>query len=249
MDGVEIARQIAESLHLQAVASGADAWSPLSFALAEAKRVRLDAEPTRQGSAQLGGSRACFVKKMDLILYEDAGTDFDKAFLVAHELGHIHLEEGVGDDKDDSPYVIDPARAAEASPIGIDRVVDHGRRQRREIQMDLFAREFLLPRYVVRRLHMDEGMTASDIASKLGAPFDVVAQQLLDALLLPIQAPLAGQEKSAEPDLNPLQKAAAEHEGSAYLLEAGPGTGKTKTLVGRVKYFWKQVWIPKGSWC
>jgi superfamily I DNA/RNA helicase len=237
MNGVEIARQIAESLHLQAVASGADAWSPLTFALAEAKRIGLDAEPTQKGSAQLGGSRACFVKKMDLILYEDAGTDFDKAFLVAHELGHIHLEEEMeGEDKDPAPYNIDPARAAEASPIGMERVVDHGRRQRREVQMDLFARELLLPRSVAKRLHIDEEMTASDIAAKLGAPFDVVAQQLLDALLLPSQEALTRKENDAEPDLNRLQKDAAEHEGSAYLLEAGPGTGKTKTLVGRVKH-------------
>ena len=44
---------------------------------------------------------------------------------------------------------IDPARPAEAAPVGLDRVVDYGRRQRREVQMDLFAREFLLPPHSV----------------------------------------------------------------------------------------------------
>jgi Zn-dependent peptidase ImmA (M78 family) len=51
--------------------------------------------------------------------------------------------------------------------------------------MDLFAREFLLPRSVVRKLHVEEGLTVSQIAERFGAPFKVVAQQLLDALLLP----------------------------------------------------------------
>jgi hypothetical protein len=62
--------------------------------------------------------------------------------------------------------------------------VDYSRHQRREIQMDLFGRELLLPRQWVRSRHL-EGMTASQIAERIGAPFDVVALQLLDALLLP----------------------------------------------------------------
>ena len=35
--------------------------------------------------------------------------------------------------------------------------------------------------------------------------------------------------------LNPSQAAAAAHREQAYLLEAGPGTGKTQTLVARVE--------------
>jgi hypothetical protein len=54
--------------------------------------------------------------------------------------------------------------------------------------MDLFAREFLLPRHVVKALYLD-GMSALSIAEKLGAPFDVVAQQIFDALLLPPPLP------------------------------------------------------------
>jgi hypothetical protein len=37
-------------------------------------------------------------------------------------------------------------RLAEAAPIGVDRVIDSGRRERREVQMDLFGRELLFPR-------------------------------------------------------------------------------------------------------
>lgn len=100
--------------------------------------------------------------------------------------------------------------------------------------MDLFAREFLLPRHFVRKLHLEERLTASAIAERLGAPFDVVAQQLFDALLLPPIMADAEAEKVEHP-LNPLQRDAAAHRGKAYLLEAGPGTGKTQTLSGRVE--------------
>ncbi|WP_031268165.1 MULTISPECIES: UvrD-helicase domain-containing protein [unclassified Labrenzia] len=231
MDAVELARQIAAELHVRLVSSGADPWSPYDFAVAEARRRGIDVEPTAAGAAVLNGGRATFVAEDELILHENVGSPFEQAFLVAHEIGHVEL----GDDPDDEPAItIDPARAADASPVGMDRVVDYGRRQRREVQMDLFAREFLLPRIVVRTLHVDEKLSASDVATKLGAPFEVVAQQLLDALLLPSIPPAIATSPLERP-LNPLQAAAAMHRGEAYLLEAGPGTGKTQTLIARVE--------------
>lgn len=231
MDGVELARQVAAELHARLAALGADPWSPYDFAVAEAKRRGIDVEPTAAGAAVLNGGRATFVAADDLILHERAGSRFEQAFLVAHEIGHVEL----GDDPGSEPApTIDPARAAEPSPVGMDRVVDYGRRQRREVQMDLFARELLLPRNVARALHVDQGLSASAIAAKLGAPFEVVAQQLFDALLLPIVPPAAVATHVERP-LNPLQAAAAVHRGEAYLLEAGPGTGKTQTLIARVE--------------
>ncbi|HHZ8328449.1 TPA: UvrD-helicase domain-containing protein [Pseudomonas aeruginosa] len=231
MDGVEIARQVAAELHARLVASGADPWSPYDFAVAEAKRRGIDVEPTAAGAAVLNGGRATFVAADDLILHENIGSRFEQAFLIAHELGHVEL----GDDPDgEAAPTIDPARTAEPSPVGIDRVIDYGRRQRREVQMDLFARELLLPRNVARTLHLDGGLSASEIAVKLDAPFEVVAQQLFDALLLP-PVPPTSVETHVERPLNSLQAAAAAHRGEAYLLEAGPGTGKTQTLIARVE--------------
>lgn len=231
MDGVELARQVAADLHFQAALRGLDPWRPYEFAVAEATRRSLEVEPTAPGAAVLDGGRATFVPADRLILHENVGTSFEQAFLIAHEIGHVEL----GDDPDMEPArEIEPARSAEPSPIGLDRVVDYGRRQRREVQMDLFAREFLLPRPVVRKLHLEDGLAASAIAKRLGAPFEVVAQQLFDALLLPSTTPKA-EEARVERPLNRLQGDAAKHRGKAYLLEAGPGTGKTQTLIARVE--------------
>ena len=231
MDGVELARQAAAHLHGQAVARGLDPWRPYEFVLAEAERRGLDVEPTARGAAVLAGGQAVFISEDQLILHENVGSTFEQAYLVAHEIGHAEL----GDDPDIRPELtIDPERSADPSPVGIDRVVDYGRRQRREIQMDLFAREFLLPRSFVRKLYLEDGFKASAIAARLGAPFGLVAQQLFDALLLP---PVAATpvEKGVERPLDRMQKEAAEHRGRPYLLEAGPGTGKTQTLTSRVE--------------
>jgi len=231
MDANELARQKASRLHLEAVARGLDPWSSYTFACKEAERREISVEATAPDAVQLDGARAVFIPRDRLILHENIGTAFDHAFLVAHEIGHVEL----GDDANDEGVVeIDPARVSEPSPVGIDRVVDYGRKQRREVQMDLFAREFLLPRSVARKLHIESGMTASEIAARLGAPFDVVAQQLLDALLLPSVSETAESPKM-ENLPNELQRIAAAHRGSPYLLKAGPGTGKTQTLVLRVE--------------
>lgn len=231
MDAVELARQRAAALHDAAVAGGADPWDPIDIVTSVAADRGLDVEPVKAGSPILAGGRAQFDPSDRAIRHEDAGDAFTRAFLIGHELGHATL----GDDRTEHIALeVEPARPAEAAPVGEDRVVDYSRRQRREVQMDLFGRELILPRARARSLHLG-GMTASQIADRLGAPFDVVALQLLDALLLPeIDAAPPQQPASPPKPLNPEQAAAARHRGAPYLLEAGPGTGKTQTLVGRV---------------
>lgn len=229
MDAIEIGRQSAARLHDELVALGCDPWKPLGLVTMEADRRGIEINPIEAGSSLLAGSRASFDPLTRSIKHERTTSDFENAFLIAHELGHVTL----GDDKiGNATADVDPARPAEAAPVGEERIVDYSRKARREVQMDLFARELLLPRPTARRLHLEAGMSASQIADKLGAPFAAIAQQLLDALLLP--AVLPPSETGPDRPLNERQLEAANHRGAAYLLEAGPGTGKTKTLVARV---------------
>lgn len=241
MDAIELARQRATELHCEAVRQQRDPWVPYAFAVAQAQTLKLKVEKCAAGADVLDGGRAFFDRDARLIIHENSGTPFEQAFLVAHEIGHAEMGDG---EEDEGPYAIEPARTSEAVPVGLDRVVDYSHRQRREVQMDLFAREFLLPRPIVRRLHLDEGMTCAAIASKLGAPFDVVAQQMLDALLLPSVPPTPAQQAPDIP-LNEEQRQAAIYRGSAYLLKAGPGTGKTRTLVARVESLLAEMIDPR----
>lgn len=226
MDAIETSRREAAALHASARARGLDPWKPLELVLDEVERAGFAAEPRRRGATQLGNAQATFDPELGLILYTDEGSDFDRAFLIAHELGHALLGDGEG------ACDTDQERSSEPAPEGEERVVAHGPRQRREVQMDLFARELLLPRPFVRDLHLSEGMTGDAIAVRMGANKGAVYQQLLDALLLP--EAIANTGTRPRKPLNQRQRGAAEHRGSAYLLEAGPGTGKTQTLTTRV---------------
>lgn len=232
MDAIEAARQQAAKLHQAACARGSDTSALLAFVTEEAERRGIDVYPLAQGDPQLNGGRALYDSQAGMILYENEGSDFDKAFLIAHEIGHVELE-GVG--QDDLAEEIDPDRSAEAPAVGAERVVDYGSHERREIVMDLFARELLLPRSVARCWHIDEQLSSEAIADRIQAPLSVVQQQLLDALLLPTIKPPPTESAVTPIGLDDSQRNAALHRGSAFQLQAGPGTGKTRTLVHRIE--------------
>lgn len=234
MDATEAARQEAERIHHSAVALGDSPEGLFELARREAERRGLEVYPLTPGDPQLKGGRAAFDSQAGVILFEDEGTEFDRAFLIAHELGHMVLEGGI---QDIVTKEVEPDRSVEDAPVGIEKVLDYGARERREIRMDLFAREFLLPRSVMRRLHVNEGFASASIAERFGAPLPVVQQQLLDALLLPIMEGTADDAGTSHVALvtDPTQIFAAEHRNRAFQLQAGPGTGKTRTLVRRIE--------------
>lgn len=228
MDAVELGRQTAASIHAELIEKGCDPWDPMAIVRAAAKLRDIDEITALPPGSPLLAGQASYDPQSNSIQYEESGDAFLNAFRIGHEVGHATL----GDDRlPDEACAVDPERSSEAAPDGENRVADYSRKSRREVQMDLFSRELLMPRPFVRDLHLG-GMTAETIAQRLGAPYGAVAQQLLDALLLPPVEP--ADDKADVYPLNERQETAARHRGEAFLLEAGPGTGKTKTLVGRV---------------
>jgi superfamily I DNA/RNA helicase len=230
MDRIETTRARASALHAERVAKNSDPTHPYAFVLDEAKDRDIEVSKLPAGHPQFKGGRALFQTAARAILHEDTGNAFLDAFLVAHEIGH---DEFGGAVDVSTMVVIDPARSADPSSVGAERIIDYSSRARQEVQMDLFAREFLFPRTLAWTWHIDAGLSADAIAARLGAPYDMVAVQLLDALLLPPIEETKGTASPPKP-LNDEQKRAAEHFGQALLLKAGPGTGKTQTLVGRL---------------
>lgn len=233
MDTFESVRIEATRVHELTVAAGADPLRPLGLVEMAIEAREIELTWLKPGDAYLRGGRGLYDPHLDAIACEDEGHDPTKALLAGHELGHAILHDP-GEIIIDR--IIDPARAAEGAATGIEKVENYGRRERREIQADLFARELVLPRSLARRLFFEEGRGAADIARLTGLPYALVAQQLADALLLPDYVQVARPEGQARPTLDDSQSAAAFHSGRPFLLQAGPGTGKTRTLVSRIEW-------------
>lgn len=231
MDAFELIRTNAAQLHHDVVGGGVDRMHPDAFAAEAARRLALDVVWLPLGDPGLKGARALYDEQTGTICCEAAGSSGERALLLAHEIGHARVHSSATECHADD---IDPSRTTEVAPVGLQRVEDYGARERRELHANVFAREFLLPRSMAKELHIQQQLTARSIAAQTGLPTNMVRQQILDALLLP--SAIAEPEKQTPPikQSDPSQDHAARHAGSAFLLQAGPGTGKTRTLVQRV---------------
>src|SRR5215216_5050605 len=231
MDAFDPIRETAVRLHTELVTMGA--YPSRSWAMVEAaiRQLELELVWLPAGDPALKGAFALFDEQSGTVCCTEGGDAAKPVELIAHELGHacIHATSSHC-----TAHDIDASRSTEAAPVGFQRVEDYGARERRELQANVFAREFLLPRAEARRLHVTERLGAAAIADGLQLPKDLVRQQLLDALLLPDAPPSEPEPTGRGVRPDPSQEAAAGHRGSAFQLQAGPGTGKTRTLVKRV---------------
>ena len=232
MEAFEPIRNIAATLHNNVVLEGADPFNPMGLVEAAIRKLELELVLLDSGNPALKGARALFDGQSGTIISEACGGPGERAQLVAHEIGHacVHASSSTCTSTD-----IDPSRSTEVAPVGLQRVEDYGARERRELQANVFAREFLFPRSLARRLHAGEYLGAAEIAEKTGLSKHVIRQQIFDALLLPPppEAMIETEQRVPLPDSS--QNRAAAHRGSPFQLQAGPGTGKTSTLVKRVQ--------------
>jgi superfamily I DNA/RNA helicase len=179
--------------------------------------------------SDLGGGSAVLQREQQFIYVSTTLNAWSDEFcgLVAHELGHYYLDESKAQT---TVAHLSTLFGSEGSP-GVMKVEAYGARERQELQANIFARELLLPRTVARHLAIS-GKGPKEIARHLGIPLEFARQQMLDALLLPESTSIPISLKPPSPD----QLAAARAEERAANVVAGPGTGKTTTLIHRVKY-------------
>lgn len=192
-------------------------------------KLNVAIEQVASSYSDLGGGSAVLQREQQFIYvssdFEYWGDEF--CGLVAHELGHFFLDNTY------APVTVahlNTLFGSDGSP-GVMKVEAYGARERQELQANVFARELLLPRDVARDLAL-LGKGPTEIAQQLGIPREFVCQQMLDALLLPEASVTTNTLNKPSPD----QRAAAMAEERAANVVAGPGTGKTTTLIHRVKH-------------
>ena len=233
MDAFDKIRDLAREKNKEALSALPGESKAIDLIKALANNADLEICPLEPSDTLLNGALAVLAREDGAIYHVNNVSHEDLAVILAHELGHFHVhvtETGTNCSRDD----VDVSAPSEASPVGADRVAGYGAKERRELQANVFAREVLLPQPQARTLYINEDEVPEGIASNLGLPLAVVHQQLIDALLIP--ASVESDPETLEQDalLDSFQAKAAEFSGAPLLLEAGPGTGKTRTLVARI---------------
>jgi DNA helicase-2/ATP-dependent DNA helicase PcrA len=192
----------------------------------------LSAVPLPTGDALLAGAYAVLDPDAACIWHDNSFSPETTRFNVAHELGHWWLHEQVTSCNAED---IVPDPVTEPLPYGESYVSGYGPAQRREVEANVFAAEFLLPAPLLRELFVNS-VAPKEIAQTVGISESTVLSQMAEALLLP--APTSSLSPSSPISsfsaLDASQRAAAELESGPALIVAGPGTGKTRTLIARV---------------
>jgi DNA helicase-2/ATP-dependent DNA helicase PcrA len=161
----------------------------------------------------------------------------DEAVVIAHELGHFHLH------RDPTHEVTAPSSGLGGDPVegGASKVEGYSTTERKEVQADVFAGEFLCPSDWLRGQFVAHRKRPSEIAVDLGLPQHLVLNQMIRALLLPPLTSVPTASTASAMELDESQKVAAHWSGGNILVDAGPGTGKTRTLVSRVEHLLKST--------
>ena len=187
-----------------------------------------------------GGSGTVYRETKEIYL-SNALSDAEAAFAEAHEFAHFWLETPTRDAV--APLRFDFDAPSEDATIAMDRVSSYSPTERREKVANAFALELLLPTEGARQLFQD-GRSAHDIAREVGIPLGAVYHQLARTLLPSDRA--VSVANSAPPQLDNSQRTVAEHIGPPLLVEAAPGTGKTRALAARIDFLIAQG-VPPSS--
>ncbi len=156
----------------------------------------------------------------------------EEQVVIAHEIGHYRLHRDPHNEVTVRPHGL----GGDPIDSGAGRVEGYSPRERKEVQADIFAGEFLCPADWLRDEYINRERRPHEIAKELGLPLHLVMNQMIRALLLPPIGPPQPPAAAAPHVLDASQEAAATWRDGPLLVDAGPGTGKTRTLVRRIKY-------------
>jgi superfamily I DNA/RNA helicase len=186
---------------------------------------------------------AVIIPDYEALFFNDELPDWYAAFCQAHEYGHffLHHDNETHCLKEDIEFT---GSEENSVPTGKNRISGYSSRERREQEANLFAAELLFPSEVLRQCFIKEGWRASDLALKTKFPYDFICRQLNFALLVSdaVKEVVKIEEKSKQSgednfyELDSSQERSAHFTGQKMLVEAGPGTGKTRALIGRILY-------------
>jgi DNA helicase-2/ATP-dependent DNA helicase PcrA len=178
------------------------------------------------------------LKPAEGCLYYDRKYDADpvaKLKVILHELGHLELHGRL------KQFCLepDPVYGSMYAASGAGGLTRYNPRAREEAEANAFATEFLCPQDEAFRLWQSASDSDSaKIAGHFGVSVHTVQVQLAEALFWIDDGEKSRQGKKRFTGFayNDSQLAAATFTGAPALVRAGPGTGKTATLVRRVEY-------------
>lgn len=182
---------------------------------------------------QLAGSKGEIDGESLILKYDRTASRERKLALFAHELGHLELHKRLTD----ANLSIDPIAASAYGEAGPDAIARYSPRTYEETQAAAFALEFICPSAnLLQAWRGSSGATLAELGGIVGCQADVVRTQLAHALHSLALGTGEQRPTSSDFTFNPQQLSAARFVGKPALVDAGPGTGKTATVIRRIRF-------------
>ena len=233
MDHWEQIRSQARTQHARICTSACGEVTAQALLEAAARITGIQMVPVHAGDSLLDGGEAVLDREIGVIWF-NADIEPELArFYIAHEYAHYWLHDisAICGQTDVDALVGDAPL-----PSGAQLVEGYSPEERREREANAYAREFLLPTDLLCQWYLSDELGATEIAARVGVLEVMVLNQLARLLLVPA---LCDENQVGSVDsllLDSSQQEAAYAERGPLLVEAGPGTGKTRTLIGRIAF-------------
>jgi DNA helicase-2/ATP-dependent DNA helicase PcrA len=192
-------------------------------------------------AAFLRGSRGELVLE-EGILYVDKrlqSSPEEMLAVVAHEVGHLLLHH-----RQLGPMAVDFLRGSVFLDQGAPALARYSPRSKEEAEASAFAAELICPSgQAFAAWHTAPAVALEGLAATFACSPELVQIQLAEGLYRHVVGEPSAPEADDHP-VTPRQELAATTIGSPVLVDAGPGTGKTKTLVRRIQHLVEERSVP-----
>ena len=234
MRSLNHARQRARELRAEIGAGREGLFDRIKEYLLKKHQIRVRAVP----ADEIDGNEAELSIPERLISYDERldANPTKRLLAIAHELGHLALHHSR---LTDPLSRVDPLLPALYLGTGAPALARYNRRAREEAQANAFANEFLCPSdEIFKEWLLDTTATSKTLAAARGLSEDFIRVQLVGGLYDRAYENTLEVEGEPRPvlDDDETQIEAATYMGSPALVNAGPGTGKTATLVMRIEH-------------